>query len=188
MEIFFPMYRESKYSKDIYYKVRWIALKRPLGYLDGKAEVRDKDLIEYIIDEQYNFGIESKYIIDNKDEKNFACEILEIYRKYIMEAHLAKSFNLKKSIYDLSFLEFYMVTLCGFLNANLLNSQRIESNKMYYPRSDYSLTNFGITYTKLYYICTVFCKQQEKTKGFTYTLPQNIKKNIDNKKIEVLKY
>ena len=104
----YPIYKESKYLKNIYYKVRWIAIKRPFGYLDSKAEVRDKDLIEYIIDEQYNLDIESKYTIENEDEKAFACEILEIYRKYIMETYLAESFKQAKGIYDLSFLEFYI--------------------------------------------------------------------------------
>lgn len=150
------VYLPKQYARDIENKVRWIVIK--------SLTERDEELFEYIEEEQYKLNIEDKFLIDFSNEKDFVCEILETHRQSVIESFFYDLLKKDKALYNLNSFEYYMWSLCCFLEKN----SRAKSH--------------DIIYYKLYYIVSLFCANNENVKSLfanhINTL-NNIKKNIE---------
>lgn len=198
----------KKYEHDLFDKVRWIAIKVS-GVYGGSIfindsrktskEVRDKDLIEYIINEQRNLKIEADYCIDDSDkfEKDFICEVLEAHKNEVIKNLFCDSLIKDKIFFNLDFLEYYMFSLRNFLEKKQLNRDTFNNIVLYdYIRKDgsyriYELTEHGFIFNKLLFITTLFCATNENIKPH-FTNPDKIlkdlKKYLDNKEIAFWSY
>lgn len=200
--------KNRKYTKDLFDKVRWIAIKVSGTYggfifindsRQTSKEVRDRDLIDYIIREQYNLKIENDYCIDasNKFEKDFICEVLEAHQKVVIENLFCDSLTKDKMFFKLNFLEYYMLSLRNFLEKIQLNRDNFNNIILYdFIRQDgsyriYELTEHGLIFNKLLFIVTLFCANSENIKPH-FTNPDKVLKdlkiNLDNKEIAFWSY
>lgn len=204
-EIIYPKYKKRKYALDLFDKLRWIAIKSSYGSIfinDERRtlkEVRDRDLIDYIINEQQNLKIENDYCIDdsNKFEKNFICEILDAHTKEVIENFFCDSLKKEKIFFHLNFFEYYMLSLRNFLDEKLLNRNDFNNIILYnFFRQDgrykiYKLTEHGFMFHKLLFIVTLFCTNNENIKQHI-TNPnkvlKDLKTKLDSKKIEKIGY
>ena len=204
----YPKHKERKYARDLFDKVRWIAIKVS-GVYGGSIfindsrktskEVRDKDLIEYIIDEQHNFKIDNFYSIDisNKIEKNFVCDILDAHKNEVIENLFLDLLTKDEKFFNLDFLEYYMFSLRNFLEKKQLKRDTFNNIVLYdYIRKEgsyttYELTDYGIIYQKLLYVVTLFCTNNEKI-NILLTNPQktinSVKENLENQEITFWSY
>ena len=204
----YPKHKEKKYARDLFDKVRWIAIKVS-GVYGGSIfindsrktskEVRDKDLIDYIINEQCNFKIDNIHSIDisNKLEKDFVCDILDAHKNDVIENLFLDCLTKNEQFYNLDFLEYYMFSLRNFLEKKQLNRDDFNNIVLYdYIRQDgsyriYELTDYGIIFQKLFYIVTLFCASNKKVK-LLLTNPENtlnsVKKNLEDEEITFWSY
>lgn len=192
--------KNRKYTKDLFDKVRWIAIKVYDGsiFIDDSwktsKEVRDKDLIEYIINEQHNFQVDNIHSIDisNKIEIAFVCDILDAHKNEVIENLFLNSLVKDEKFFNLDFLEYYMFSLRNFLEKKQLKRDTFNNIVLYdYIRKEgsyttYELTDYGIIYQKLLYVVTLFCINNEKIKTLL-TNPKNtinsVKKCLENQEI-----
>lgn len=200
-EIIYPKYKNRKYALNLFDKVRWIAIKASYGSIFINDErrttkkVRDRDLIDYIINEQQNLKIENDYCIDdsNKFEKNFICEILEAHKKEVIENFFCDSLKKEKIFFQLNFFEYYMFSLLNFLNEKLLNRNDFNNIILYnFFRQDgwyktYKLTEHGFMFLKLLYVVTLFCINNENIKPHITNhnkVLKDLKTELDSKQIK----
>lgn len=184
-ELIKPARLRKLYEHDMENKVRWIAVKSTTG--------RDEELFEYIMQEQYKLNVEDEFCIDFSSEKDFVCEILEAHRQRVIESFFYNSLKKEKSIYNLNSVEYYMLSLQGFLEENLL--KEFNGKDMYKclesgtHKCTYEFTNNATIYVKLYYIVTLFCATNESVKlvfNVNYKL-NNAKTILRNKKMTVIR-
>ena len=157
-----PQRLTKLYALDTEDKVRWIATKTITG--------RDEELFEYIEEEQYKLKIEDGYCIDFSREKDTVCEMLEAHRQSMIELFFYNSLKTEKALYNLNHLEYYMWSLCCFLETN---------------SSD---TPYCVTRYKLYYVVSLFCANNENIKPLfaNHTnILNNIKKHIEKEVLNV---
>lgn len=182
-------YYQRKFERDLTDKVRWIAIESDMGFIGNDSthrEVREKKLYKYIETEQGRLlyeneknreVVEKEFCIDfsNEKEKELVCKILEIHKQSVIESFFRDSLRKDKDFYRLDFLEYYMFRLWMFLEGILNDGNRceklgsIELCKFSHRKGNYTtyeLTNDGLLYTKLLYIVTIFCVNNEKIEPF----------------------
>ena len=205
-EIIRPLYKETylpkKYAQDLLDKVRWIAISGNMGCIfDSRGkhkDVRDRALYKYIEREQNELNVEQEFCIDffNEKEKDFICKILEIHKQKDIESFFRDSLKKDKVFYQIDKLEYYMFSIYGFLRENEVRAELDKIILYTFDRQDgayrtYKLTEFGLLYQRLYYIVTLFCVTNEKTKSLfadsTHTL-NCIKKDLENGEIKLWSY
>lgn len=203
--IYKEIYLPKKYENDLVDKVRWIVIKSYNGSIfindskESSKEVRDRELFKYIEREQHKLNIEKKYCIDfsNEEEKDFICKILESHKQSVIESFFYKLLTKDKKFFELDFLEYYMFSLQSFLKEKLLKSDNFNDIVLYnHLRADgcyrtYNLTDYGFIYTKLYYITTFFCVNNENTKHLLNNPKRtlnSIRENLQNGEIKLYTY
>lgn len=198
--IYKETYLPKKHARDLVDKVRWIAIQSYMGSIGSHGtckEVRDRELFEYIENEQNNLNIEKDFCIDfsNEKEKDFVCKILEIHKQNVVESFFRDSLTKDKAFYQLKYLEYYMFSLRGFLENNIHNEIN-DIRLLKYHQKDgsyttYELTDYGFIYQKLYYVATLFCVTNESIEPlFTssqHTL-KGIKQDLESREITFWTY
>ena len=115
-------------------------------------------------------------------EFDFVCSILDSHKQHIIESLFDGSLKTDKEIYQLNHLEYYMFCLWNFL-AKAGRKQEINDISLCeYSQKDgiyttYKFTDYGVIYQKLYYITTLFCVTNERTK-LLFTDPKHTLKGI----------
>ena len=168
-------------------KVRWIAIKGCLGtvFIDEKPkDVRDQDLVEYILQEQYKLNVEEEFLLDlsNDKEFDFVCSILDSHKQDVIESFFKGSLKKSKDFCRLDYLEYYMCSLWDFLEEIGLKRKINDISLCKYLQKDgiyttYKFTDYGIIYQKLYYITTLFCVTNDRIKPL-FTDPKHTLKGI----------
>lgn len=185
-------YFQRKFECDLKDKVRWIAIE---FFKDGSSHTLVRDhLFEYIEREQRNLCVENNYRIDfsNEKELDMVYEILETHKQNVIHSFVCNSLKKSKEIYKLNNIEHYMFILMKYLHKNKYND-KFNNNIMHeFLQEDdiyrtHKLTDFGVIYHKLYYISTLFCMNNEKTKVLvtdSQFMLDGIKGNIENGEIK----
>lgn len=201
-----PLYEEiylkKKFERDLFNKVRWIALKNFQGFVfinGNPKDVRNQDLIWYILNEQQNLEIDNIHQINisNENEKNFISEILEATKENVKDSLFSNCLKCNKEIFKLGFVEYYFFYLYEFLDRTAFKHHSPFYDRMYhhYKKSDYGewdiydLKDFGIAYYKLYFIVSKFCETNEKTKKLISShISKNIKQILVDKAVKCISY
>ncbi len=205
-DLIYPLYEEiflqKRYEQDTFDKVRWIAIKNHLGSIESHHSyktIRDKELYEYILELQYNLNLEEYFCLDfsNEKEKDFICEILDTHKNSVVTSLFYNSLKKHKDIYKLDFLEYYLFSLWEFLSNKQEKNEEFKDKVLwkFFSRdgsyTTYKFTDYGVIYQKLFYIATLFCVNNEKTKilltDSQHTL-NGVKKNLENKEITFYTY
>ena len=186
------IYLQKKYKRNLFDKVQWIATK---SFEDSNSYIIVRDnLFEYIEQAQFSLNVEENFCIDfsNEQEKDFICKILDIHKQNIIDSFFRNSLTKHKDYYNLNNLEYYMFHLMNFLEKNERRDKFNEKVLYEFFHKDevyrtYKLTDYGISYQKLYYITFLFCANNEKTKllldNANHTL-NGIKKIIETREIQ----
>lgn len=169
-------YRLFTHNENIFKKVGWISFKEPPGFYSKRADLRDEDLIYYIMVEQYNLDILNNYPLEiTTQEEHLVEDILEVYRKNVIRSYFLDILSNNKELTKLSSIEYFMFSLCTFLQTYTVTkcaeSKYVFNKKIY--SVDYKLTDFGKVYYKVYLITRLFCEKNEKTKNFLGGITSN---------------
>ena len=158
----------------------------------------------YINNAQIKFQIPQKYCISGDEEWSAAQEIIEEFRKDLIQSYFQDSLRPIKSKYAIPGEHYFMFALTTFLEEHQCDAYFIE-RKMHQDRlcykeygswggthydATYSLTGFAIVYHKLYYIAYCFCKNSaifnpsgEKFQGY-----KDIERILDTNQIKISRY
>ena len=212
--IYDTYYFQKKLEKDLMDKVRWIAIVSHSGSIGNHStykEVRERELYKYIENEQGRLlyendknrvVVEKEFCIDflNEKAKDLVCKILDIHKQSVIESFFHNSLRKGKDFYRLNFLEYYMLSLWAFLENRLNDGKKceklddIELCNFSHSKDNYityELTNNGFLYTKLLYIITLFCVNNEKLEPFIKNSDRtlcSIKEYLETKKITYWSY
>ena len=172
--LFFVIYAiDISKTKNMYGKLKWIADKETdiPEYLSGIFS--DYHILSYLVALADKTNIPQKYRFDFEDTEilKYAHKILESYKK-----STARFFNWdflseqKKFIYELDEKEFFYYSLFLYLvfhrnDFELSDDTGTRKIRIFNTLDNYSLTDFGITYYKLFLIVALFCESCEKTRG-----------------------
>ena len=193
--LFYVFYNLHKYIKaeNLYKKMKWICEKST-----KKRKCIDSDnLLYYLNDQTFELKIPNNYqLLFGTTEIAYASVILERFRKSKLDSLFRHDINSlttwDKEWYKLSDLDYFMLSLFGYLEENAKCSSYYYSNKIYkwnMIKSNstydyYYLTNFGRVYFKIYLITAIYCENNTNTKTFICN-PQSrhIKSYLDTNEI-----
>ena len=185
----------SLYPTLLYEKIKWCVADSPDIYsYDKKCSVRLRTVIYRI---QHEFGVEEKYRISESD-REFIDEIIRAYQDELIQ----KYFNGWASNYKLSNEDYFVVTFNAFLEKHeceqTLRGKNMYTTKSYKSRgcwgtplfdATYELTDYAVTYHKLYYITQLKCIQLHgkpiSEGSIANIVLETCKKAIDTREIEV---
>ena len=148
-------------------------------------------------DSTENAAIEKKYRLCHSDEE-FALEILDAYRANLVERYFKGSLNVSRA--NLSRDEYYMLSLCGFLekheccttfNENTMYELLERTNygtwgtRLY--TATYELTSFGVVFNKLLYAARTYCENSKpmNKKEKLFQNAENIRERLESNRITI---
>lgn len=166
----FDHLQKSYRSQNMYKKVGWIAEKESLNMVYSESvQLRDYDLLSYIIEEQSKLNISKEFCIDfsNEGEKKNVEEILNYHKNKVVELYFRGFLSKSRKVCQLSSLEYYFFSLYSFLYKEIDKGQ--SSFK-------WSLNDNGRAFFKIYLITNMFVENNEKTKNLFDYINPNLKK------------
>lgn len=158
------------------------------------------DLIDYIHRAQMNLKIPSCYCFTQQSELDFVDLLLKEYQRSITQAFFNHSLQLPKYKKSLSGEQFFMYMLYMTLNQHQCDSyylnHAMHTKRLSYIEgglwgvqnydATYLLSDFALTYYKLYYVVSLFCQNDPLlSQNKVFVDPDSIKKNIDSKQISI---
>lgn len=161
------------------------------------------DLCHYIGNAQVDQKLPSEYCIHGDTEWQFTKEILKEYQRDLTQSYFNSSLSPKaiKSKYSIHGDHYFMFSLCSFLGAHQCEYEFLghdmHQERLVYKSyghmcfdATYSLSDFAIVYHKLYYIVYNSCKESKifNPNEASYQHPDDIKKILDTKQIEISRY
>ena len=180
---------KSSRRENLYKKVGWIAEKEKRIYAYKDVDLRDEELIYYVMQQQMKMSIPKEFCIDftNEDEKACIDKILNIHKDYVTEMYFSNFLSLSKNICKLTSEEYYMYSLYNFLYHNLderdlkyLGYDIYKFKEQNKPYSTYTLTDEGRASYKIYLITLMFTETHERTRNlFEYINPETKKHIMD---------
>lgn len=195
----YKLYQCKKQSR-LRYLVSWSVT----TYFSNAPSIRPgSDLIDCIYKAQRNLKIPAKYCFTNESELDVLYLLLEEYQRSIAQKFFNFSLNPPKCKKRLSGEQYFMYMLCTMLKQHQCDSEYLRHNmhdkRISYteygswgcPNYDavYSLSEFALTYHKLYYVTHLFCKNDPiLSQTFDFSDSDFIKKNIDTKQISICCY
>lgn len=155
-----------------------------------------------IMNAQNKYGIKKEYCITEKKENKYMHEIIEEFQKEMARSYFKGELKTIKSKYIMQGENYFMLLLHSYLQEHQcdynflgydMHNERI-SYKEYdgggYMATD-TLTEFAVTYHKMYYIAHVYCKNCKPIVESEIPLFDNeksIEKILDTKQIEISCY
>lgn len=183
----FEHLKKHQRNQNIFKKVGWIAEKDNFTICySSSVQLRDEDLIYYIMNEQAKLNLPEKFCLDNTNEteKKYAEEILNLHKNDVVKSYFCDFLTKSKNICNLNSLEYYMFSLNDYLHKNSNVDSYYGRTKIYKfkssdaPYSYYSLTDFGRTFFKLYLITNLFIQNNENTRKLYEHIDPNHKSHI----------
>ena len=161
------------------------------GYIGGHSSP-----IDVINEAQHQLNIAFKYQIGTADME-YAKLIIELYRKELNKKFLNNTLRLDRYITKMTDTEYFFLTFHSFLRKHdcdtslsgkdLLNLKQKESLGMWGAqryRAEYTLTEFGVVFYKLYYVTLLYCEtnpsinNENKFRG-----SDNVKRTLNTQEI-----
>lgn len=190
-------FRQYKDEHDLFDLVSWCC-----GGC-GMESQRCQPLLEYLRDVQIKLKLEQKYCV-LQDETENAQLILDSFGEWLAGKYFRKKLTTFRQ-HTVSGLDYFMATLCSYLGEHECNSSFLD-RKMHDQRvsyksysettsigpydASYSLTDFAITFFKLYYTAYLFCSYSNviNPKKVLYNSPEKIKWIIDKEEISISRW
>ena len=189
-------YSQERKLKEL---VSWCLIKeKPYELL---MHAHDLPLWAYISNAQINLQVSQKYRIEGDEEWGFVKEILEEYQKDLTRSYFKGHLRMIKSKYAIDGDVYFMLTLQSFLNDHQCEYKFLDhdmhAETVSYKRygdwggpcfdATYSLTDFAVTYHKLYYTTYLFCKNSKITNpsGESFQNERFIKDILDAQQIQL---
>lgn len=179
---FIPRCKDYIYKADLYKKIGWIAEKsHPMNYYKD-VDLRNEELVYYIMQEQRRLSIPEQLRIDfsNESEKKDAEEILTLHKNDVIKSYFSGFLSKSKNICKLNSIEYYFYSLYSFID-NELNEYKSYQDEIYgdkeYLEKNYfrcTLTDFGRIYYKLYLISLLYIEKNKRTRMlYEYINPEH---------------
>lgn len=155
-----------------------------------------------IMNAQHKYGIKKEYCITEEKENKYMHEIIEEFQKEMALSYFKGNLKIFKSKYVMQGENYFMLLLHSYLQEHQcdynflgydMHNERIaykEYDGGGYMATD-TLTEFAITYHKIYYIAHVYCKNCKpivESDAFIIDIEDNIKKILDTKQIKKIGY
>ena len=165
----FDHFKKLSRSENIFKKVGWIVEKESYSvcYSD-RVNLRDKDLISYLIEEQSKLNIPKQHRIDfsnNSEIKNVE-EILKFHKNKVVESYFQDFLSTSRNICKLKPLEYYFFLLYCFLY------KEVDKGNSSFK---WNLTDYGRAFFKLYLITNIFVESNENTRKLFEYINPNLK-------------
>lgn len=128
-------------------------------------------LSTYVYNAQIKLSLPQAYRISGDEERKILNEILEEYKKDLMQAYFAGKLGLPKSKYVIRGQDYFMFTLYCFLS-----DHRSDYNFLGYNLN--KLTDFSMVFHKMHYITYMYCRGNDILKGFIPEWNEKIIKEI----------
>lgn len=158
----------------------------------------------YINNAQIKFQIPQKYCISGDEEWSAAQEIIEEFRKDLIQSYFQDSLRPIKSKYAIPGEHYFMFALTTFLEEHQCDYEFIKHDmhkeQLEYKRygnwggplydATYSLTDFAVVYHKLYYIAYLCCKDSKimNPNRDSYQNEEFLQEILDTKQIQISRY
>lgn len=143
------------------------------------------------------------YRISGDEERKAVNEILEEYRKNLVQAYFAGKLSIPKSKYVVQGQDYFMFALYAFLSDHQcdyeflghdMHKERI-SYKSYGSAfnsgfdATYSLTDFAVVFHKMHYIAYMYCRGSEILKNYVPAWnEEKLKEILDTKQIQLSRF
>lgn len=181
----YQTYRNYR-SKNIFKKVKWIAERSPyksVGYwANGNLLHYIKECKSYSVKgihiNEVAYTIPKEYQIDysNKQDVSFVSEILEKFRKHVIETFFDETKDSlskkQKQLYKMRMETYFMYSLLCYLRACIKNDSQILGKEIYQHNDkevnstcNHYLTDFGRVCYKLYLISALSCENSDNAKS-----------------------
>ena len=163
----------------------------------------DRELIITVLNAQYRDSIDPKCRITEEADKQYLCEIIEEYQKYITRSYFKGHLKLLNSKYVMRGEDYFMFKLYVFLSDHQCDYEFLGHN-MHKERvayksygstfsagydATYSLTEFSTVFHKMHYITYMYCKGDERLKSFVPGWnEENLKEILDTKQIQISRF
>lgn len=193
----FVKLKEHSKERELYYLVAWCVT---IDSCEHRCNLR---LTDYIHKAQIQEDIPQKYRITG-DEWDVVNEIVGQFQKVLVQNYFNGRLSAPKSKYVIPGEHYFMFKLALFLEKHQCDYEFLDHNMhkdtLDYRRygdwggplydATYSLTEFAITYHKLYYIACEFCRSSKifNLNGDSFQSNDSIKEILDSKQISVSRY
>ncbi len=189
-------YRKQQLKSYLFNHVSWCVVENKYN-----EYISSQHLLDHICHIRWNStetsSIGEKYYI-GRDDEEFALDILDTYRAYLSETYFRG--NLKIECAKLSSDEYFMLTLCNYLenrecrtnfNENVMYNQLERTNygtwgnQLY--TATYELTTYGVVFNKILYIARIYCENNKhiNKKRTMLCRSKDIKERLDSNKITI---
>lgn len=194
----------------IYFVERYLKLSKQQKLFDlvswcaspssGMGLTRSDPLCDYISRAQHELKLLSPYCVESKEDWALVQDILCEYQRDLANRYFNDQLdpNALKGKLPVHNEDYFMFSLYCFLDTHLCDStflgHKMREQILDYTRhspmcydATYSLSDFALVYTKLYYIVYLSCKSSKviNPTGNRFSSPNHIKEKIDEKQISV---
>lgn len=193
----FGKWRELSQERKLRNLVSWCVVKENYGEL--LIHAHDLPLWAYLKNAQIKH-LSQEYHISGDDEWKSAKVILDEYQKDLTQSYFKGKLIVIKSKYVISGECYFMASLYAFLSEHQcdyeflshdMHKERLEYNRygdwggpLYDAK--YEQTDFAIVLHKMHYITYMYCKEDERLKGFVPAWnEENLKEILDTKQIQI---
>lgn len=196
--MFFHKLHKFYKAENIYKKMKWICEKATKNRKCADCD----NLLYYLNNQTHELKIPYDYqLLFRTTEEAYASVILERFKKSKLNSLFRQDMNslttMYKEWYKISDLDYFMLSLFGYLEVNAESSSYYYSDKIYKRNmhkgdssySYYNLTDFGRAYFKLFLITALYCENNANTKPFIRNpQAQHIKSYLDTNEICFWRY
>lgn len=152
---------------------------------------------------QIKLKLPNEYCVIGDDEWEYVREILDEYRKDLMNSYFKGYLKMIKSKYVISGECYFMASLYTFLCEHQCDyeflSHKMHKERLEYHRygdwggplfdAKYEQTDFAIVFHKMHYITYMYCKEDKRLKAFVPVWnEENLKEILDTKQIQVSRF
>lgn len=189
-----------KQHSQLYYLVGWSVT---TNYSSAPSIRPGLDLIDYIYRAQRNLGIHADYCFSSQSELDTVALLLKEYQRSLSQKYFNGHLLPPKYKKPISGEQYFMYMLCNMLKHHQCDSHYMNhdmhAKRLSYVEgglwgiqnydATYSLSDFALTYHKLYYVTYLFCQNDSVlNQTCDFTDSDSIKKIIDTKHINIWCY
>ena len=155
------------------------------------------DLLDYIQVKCIGKIIEDRYLITTQAERNIAFEIIKAYQKEMKNKYIRGLYTVNWKYARMSYSEYFMCYFAFYLkdhndlffgqNAMYSGLSKHYFNEIHYDEKC-TITDYGITYNKLYYMVVLFCEKSAYLNKEHDYCSEGIKKVLDSNEVLFCNY
>lgn len=139
-------------------------------------------LSAYVYNAQIKLFLPQEYRIAGDEERKTANELLEEYRKDLMQAYFAGKLNIPKSKYVVQGQDYFMFALYAFLSDHQCDYEFLGHNMR-------KATDFAVVFHKMHYITYMYCRKNETLKDLVPEWNEkNLKEILETKQIQLQRF